>query len=414
MSSAENPPQDAADATGSFLTRSSGYAARPATAPHDYANDRGDWHDGDYGVFYNLDMEIPPPGKKPSAESRWGISHVAPRPAVAALSAASWYLDGYRPVACLDGLGGTALGYAYALVSPPSRAEGKERGGRRNAEAERNASRDVGSRAEPQNGKVSRPSPTTDAEPGTLPLRSAETPRFNNSAGEPPTPPVVLALWDYGTGCEVEISVGREEIVVADIMGEERIVPAPGGVLRLALGESPQYIMNATQVLRSSILAIALCTATMSLAETQTTKTSGDLSDPSFWPNGVIPSDRALLSPSAPANYTISRNVTFAGIRQDVNDVTIDASAGNPIVTMTAPIRISKQREQVPHSRRRDRHGDRNILHQASTAENHTLADAWQSGGTVPCLGAGNCERRHASRSGGPLHPLRKARPYRF
>ncbi len=208
--------------------------------------------------------------------------------------------------------------------------------------------------------------------------------------------------------------IGERTSGVADIMGEERIVPAPGGVLRLALGESPQYIMNATQVLRSSILAIALCTATMSLAETQTTKTSGDLSDPSFWPNGVIPSDRALLSPSAPANYTISRNVTFAGIRQDVNDVTIDASAGNPIVTMTAPIRISKQREQVPHSRRRNRHGDRNILHQASTAENHTLADAWQSRGTVPCLGAGNCERRHASRSGWSLHPLRKARPYRF
>jgi hypothetical protein len=147
---------------------------------HDYANDHGDWHDGDYGVFYNLDMEIPPPGKKPSAESRWHLAHVAPRPAAAALSAASWYLDGYRPVARFDDIGGTALGYAYE---------------RRGAPPE-------------------------------------------------PTPSVVLALWDYGTGCEVEISVGREEIVVADIMGEERVVPAPGGVLRLSLGESPQYILD--------------------------------------------------------------------------------------------------------------------------------------------------------------------------
>ena len=154
---------------------------------HDYANDHGDWHDGDYGVFYNLDMEIPPPGKKPSAESRWHLAHVAPRPAAAALSAASWYLDGYRPVACFDGIGGTALGYAY------------ER-------------------------------------------RGAPPPDPPGGAGGPPA--TVLALWDYGAGCEVEISVGRGEIVVADIMGEERVAPAPGGVLRLSLGESPQYILD--------------------------------------------------------------------------------------------------------------------------------------------------------------------------
>ena len=148
---------------------------------HDYANDHGDWHDGDYGVFYNLDMEIPPLGKKPSAESRWHLTHVAPRPAAAALSAASWYLDGYRPVACFDDIGGSALGYAY------------ERRG---------------------------------------------------ASPDPPAPALVLALWDYGAGSEVEISVGREEITVADIMGEERVIPAPGGVLRLTLGESPQYILD--------------------------------------------------------------------------------------------------------------------------------------------------------------------------
>ena len=142
--------------------------------PHDYAGDRGDCLDGDFGVFYNLDQENPPPGKKPSAESRWHIAHVGPRPAAAALSAASWYLDGFRPVACFDDLGGTALGYAYA-----------DHGGK-----------------------------------------------------------VVIALWDYGAGCEVEIPVGRERIAVADIMGEERVEECPGGILRLALGESPVYILD--------------------------------------------------------------------------------------------------------------------------------------------------------------------------
>ena len=183
--------------------------------PHDYANDRGDWFDGDFGLFYNLDMEIPTPGRKPRAETRWGIAHVGPRPVAAALSAASWYLDGYRPVACFDDIGGTALGYAYAP------ADGS-----------------LGELAPPASGHA-----VGASLPEAVPGRGVSTKRPPD-AGRAPSSPVILALWDYGAGCEVDVPVGRERITVADIMGEEHVEECPGGVLRLALGESPVYILD--------------------------------------------------------------------------------------------------------------------------------------------------------------------------
>lgn len=60
---------------------------------------------GDYGITYNLEMT---PGK-----TVWGPKKVSPRPAFAALSAASWLLDGYRPTCTIEWLGETVLGYAY-------------------------------------------------------------------------------------------------------------------------------------------------------------------------------------------------------------------------------------------------------------------------------------------------------------
>lgn len=57
---------------------------------------------------------------------------------------------------------------------------------------------------------------------------------------------VVLILWDWGgRGTTVEIPVGREEIDVADVMGNVTRMAAPGGTLRLTLSELPQYILHA-------------------------------------------------------------------------------------------------------------------------------------------------------------------------
>ena len=55
----------------------------------------------------------------------------------------------------------------------------------------------------------------------------------------------VIAVWDWGVGGSVaELNVGRGEIVVADVMGNERTVKTKDGVLRLALDESPQYVLD--------------------------------------------------------------------------------------------------------------------------------------------------------------------------
>lgn len=54
----------------------------------------------------------------------------------------------------------------------------------------------------------------------------------------------VIALWDWGKGSVAEIPVGRDEIVVADIMGNGRTVKTDKGVLRLELGPRVQYVLD--------------------------------------------------------------------------------------------------------------------------------------------------------------------------
>ena len=54
----------------------------------------------------------------------------------------------------------------------------------------------------------------------------------------------VIALWDWGEGSVAEIPVGRDEIAVADIMGNERTVKTVRGVLRLELGKRVQYVLD--------------------------------------------------------------------------------------------------------------------------------------------------------------------------
>ena len=55
----------------------------------------------------------------------------------------------------------------------------------------------------------------------------------------------VVALWDWGgNNTEVEIPVGRERIVVGDVMGKERKVATPDGKLKLRLSAMPQYILD--------------------------------------------------------------------------------------------------------------------------------------------------------------------------
>ncbi|MFA5056932.1 MAG: hypothetical protein WC485_02360 [Opitutaceae bacterium] len=56
---------------------------------------------------------------------------------------------------------------------------------------------------------------------------------------------VVLALWDFGgKPREVDIQVGREKLVTADIMGNQTAVTTDHGVLKLTLTESPVYVIG--------------------------------------------------------------------------------------------------------------------------------------------------------------------------
>lgn len=80
-----------------------GFSRHLAFWGYDFGNDHFDCFDGDYGLNYNLELKT----------NRWNGT-TSPRPSLCALSAACLYLDGKRPVTPLEGLGETALGYAYA------------------------------------------------------------------------------------------------------------------------------------------------------------------------------------------------------------------------------------------------------------------------------------------------------------
>ena len=71
-----------------------------------YGYDHGDGN-GDYGLCYNLTLPV----------RRWAPPRVAPRPAFAALAAASFLLEGHRPTGTIGYLGETVLGYSYADAS---------------------------------------------------------------------------------------------------------------------------------------------------------------------------------------------------------------------------------------------------------------------------------------------------------
>ena len=81
-----------------------GFSMNYGFYPADYGNDDGGDQDGDYGYCYN--HELP--------KVRFGPKTVSPRPIFPAVAGFSMLLDGFRPVVCLDTLGGTAMGYAYA------------------------------------------------------------------------------------------------------------------------------------------------------------------------------------------------------------------------------------------------------------------------------------------------------------
>ena len=82
-----------------------GFSRHFAFWGYDFGNDYYDWFDGDYGMNYNLELD--------QKSKRWN-GQTSPRPSLSTLSAACLFLDGKRAVTELDGLGETALGYAYA------------------------------------------------------------------------------------------------------------------------------------------------------------------------------------------------------------------------------------------------------------------------------------------------------------
>lgn len=69
----------------------------------DFGEDGKSSANGDYGLTYNL--ELP--------RTKFGPKATSPRPMFSALAAFALHVDGMRPTACLESLGGTAFGYAY-------------------------------------------------------------------------------------------------------------------------------------------------------------------------------------------------------------------------------------------------------------------------------------------------------------
>ena len=86
-------------------------------------------------------------------------------------------------------------------------------------------------------------------------------------------------------------------------------------------------------------LALPLCATTASA--TDMTRGSGDLANPATW-GGTLPTDRIQFKGSG--TYTISSDVTFAGMFLRWGGIMIDASANNPTITMTAPMDIEYDR----------------------------------------------------------------------
>ena len=54
----------------------------------------------------------------------------------------------------------------------------------------------------------------------------------------------VIPVWDYGDGSQVSLDVGRDQVVVADMMGNLRTVKTTKGKVSLNLTEAPQYILD--------------------------------------------------------------------------------------------------------------------------------------------------------------------------
>ena len=69
-----------------------------------YGYDHCETVDGDYGLCYNLMLP----------KVRFGPNKLSPRPSFAALSAASFILEGHKSTGCIDYLSDSVLGYCYA------------------------------------------------------------------------------------------------------------------------------------------------------------------------------------------------------------------------------------------------------------------------------------------------------------
>lgn len=116
---------------------------------------------------------------------------------------------------------------------------------------------------------------------------------------------VVLALWDYsGHPRKVEIPVGRNEIEVADMMGNLQKYKTDDGILSLTLTEAPQYILNADSKLwgREAVKMITVDRSNMVSVVGSEIVISGKVNARESAVNGtlqIIPDKKLGLAPAA-------------------------------------------------------------------------------------------------------------------
>ena len=100
-----------------------------------------------------------------------------------------------------------------------------------------------------------------------------------------------LALWDFsGQPREVEIPVGRKELLIGDVMGNTRKAVSRNGLLKLTLTEDPCYVIDVDPKLwgRNAVKVFVFDKKDLEAVAGDTIEVSGTLHGPEGGLNGIL------------------------------------------------------------------------------------------------------------------------------